>query len=457
MPAAYRTTPEPSSALPGGIPFIVGNEAAERFSFYGMKAILTIFMTQFLLTADGQPDYLDEAVAKSYVHQFVSCVFLFGVVGAVISDAVLGKYRTIIAGSLIYCLGHVAMALAEPIPGLELGSPRIWMYVGLGLIAIGSGGIKPCVSAHVGDQFGRQNQHLLSRVFSWFYLSINLGAFASTLLTPVLLRRYGPQVAFGIPAVLMFLATWLFWLGRHRFIHVPATGWPAVRKALRTHGLRLVRNLGLIYLFVSAFWALFDQTASAWVLQAAHMDRQAFGIEWLPDQIQAVNPILILIYVPLFSYVIYPLVGRFFEPTPLRRMTVGMFVTAGSFAISAWIEMQITAGQTPNIVWQLLAYAVLTAGEVMVSITCLEFSYTQAPKQMKSLIMAFYFLTVFLGNQFTAQVNRYIQNDDGSTKLAGADYYWFFTWVMLGAAAAFVVVAVTYRGQTFIPDDDRQA
>ena len=102
--------------------------------------------------------------------------------------------------------------------------------IGLSLIALGAGGIKGCVSAHVGDQFGRENSGLLEKVYGWFYLSINLGAFASTLLTPWLLENYGPGVAFGVPGLLMFIATLVFWAGRHDFAHIPARGSEFIRE-----------------------------------------------------------------------------------------------------------------------------------------------------------------------------------------------------------------------------------
>ena len=86
--------------------------------------------------------------------------------------------------------------------------------LGLALIALGAGGIKPCVSAHVGDQFGKQNKHLITKVFGWFYFSINFGSTVSMPLTPWLLEHYGPGWAFGVPGILMAIATFVFWLGR---------------------------------------------------------------------------------------------------------------------------------------------------------------------------------------------------------------------------------------------------
>jgi POT family proton-dependent oligopeptide transporter len=440
----YRSAPLASTNMPGGIPYIIGNEAAERFSFYGMRAILVVFMTRYLMDASGHSDVMGEDEAKGWFHLFVSAVYFTPLIGALLSDGLLGKFRTIISLSLFYCLGHFVLAIDDT---------RLGLAIGLGLIALGAGGIKPCVSAHVGDQFGRTNQMLLPKVFGWFYFSINLGAFTSTLATPWLLEHHGSSVAFAVPGVLMLIATITFWAGRHQFVHIPPGGLGFVRQSLSPVGLSTLGRLCIIYLFVAVFWALFDQTASAWVLQAQKMDRMILDYEILPSQIQAANPLLVMLLIPLFSYVIYPAIERLFALTALRKIAIGFFVTAGAFVIASFTQENIDNGLTPHIGWQLLAYLVLTSGEVMVSITCLEFSYTQAPKTMKSFIMAFFMMSISIGNLFTSAVNFFIQNDDGSSKLAGASYYWFFTLLMLCTALLFLIVARFYKEQSHIQDE----
>ncbi len=449
---SYLTAPIESEKMPGGIPYIVGNEAAERFSFYGMKAILFVFMTKFLLNSAGEEDFMTEPEARTYVHYFVSATYFFPIIGGFIADVFWGKYKTILTLSIVYCLGHLALALDDT---------RFGLFWGLTLIAIGSGGIKPCVSAHVGDQFGHKNQFLLPRVFSWFYFSINLGAFLSTLLTPIFLEKYNAHVAFGVPGALMFLATWVFWLGRKKFVHIPARGFKRFSSAFTGESGWSLLRVCIIFLFIAMFWSLFDQTASAWVGQADKMDR-TIDLSWLTfagapssiepsaAQIQAANPALILLLIPLFSYVIYPALNRVFPLTPLRKISIGFFITAGAFSVSAIIESKISAGLTPHINWQLLAYVILTSAEIMVSITGLEFAYTQAPPAAKSIVMSLYLLSVSLGNAFTAAVNDFIQNKDGTSKLEGANYYWFFTGVMFATAVIFVGVAATYRVKTYI-------
>jgi len=437
----YRTAPVAQAGMPAGIPYIVANEAAERFSYYGMRAILVVFMTQYLAGSDGLPAVMGEAEARGWYHLFVSAVYVTPLLGALLSDGVLGKYRTIILLSLVYCAGHFMLAVDDTRLGLALG---------LGLIALGAGGIKPCVSAHLGDQFGRTNQGLLSRAFAWFYFAINLGAFVSSLATPWLLQYYGSSVAFGVPGVLMLLATLVFRAGRHRFVHIPPGGRKFLRQAAGGIGLAALGRLGILYLFVAVFWALFDQTGSSWVLQAREMDRMVAGFELLPAQIQAANPLLVMLLIPLFSYRVYPAIDRYFPLTPLRKIAMGLFVTAAAFAIPTLVQVAIDSGKAPFIGWQLLAYGVLTAGEVMVSITCLEFSYTQAPQAMKSFVMAFFMLSISLGNLFTGAVNFFIQNPDGSSRLAGADYFLFFTALMLATAVLFTLVARFCQGTTFL-------
>ncbi len=440
----YRSAPEATTGMPPGIPYIVANEAAERFSYYGMRTILVVFMTQHLMAADGSRDLMGEAEAKGYYHLFSSAVYFFPLLGALLSDGFFGKYRTIIALSMVYCLGHLALALDDT---------RIGLAAGLTLIAIGSGGIKPCVSAHVGDQFGATNGRLLPKVFGWFYFAINLGAFVSTLLTPWLLVHVGPHVAFGVPGALMLLATVAFWTGRNTFVHVPAGGVGFIREALSGEGLRALARLGVLYAFVAMFWSLFDQTGSAWVLQANHMNLHFMGFEWLPSQVQAVNPILVMGLIPVFTYGVYPLLGRMFAVTALRKIGLGLFVAAASFLISAWIETRIGSGEMPSIGWQFVAYIVLTAAEVMVSITCLEFSYTQSPRKMKSLVMALFLMSVSLGNLFTSGVNFVIAGEQGEPMLQGASYYLFFAGLMFVTAILFAAVASRYREVTYLQEE----
>jgi len=400
-----------AARMPAGIPYIVVNEFAERFCYYGINAILALYLVQSLHFGDAQ--------STTWVSLFKSGSYFFPLLGAVVSDVFWGKFRTVMTFSVAYCIGCIVLALAREPAMIALG---------LFLIAFGTGGIKPCVSTNVGDQFTSRNQHLIEKAFSWFYLSINAGSLISISLCPLLLRDYGPTAAFGMPAAMMFIATIVFWFGRRRFAVVPPAGRAWLRDTFSRTGLATIARLLLIYAFVAFFWALWDQSnGTTWSLQARSdlMDKDlGFGFTLLPAQVQLVNALLILLMVPAFSYVVYPLVGRLCTVTPLRKIGAGLFITAASFLVIAWIESRIQAGHVVSVWWQILAYVILTAGEVLVSITALEYSYKQAPLTMKSFIMALYLLSISAGNLFTAGVNHYMVRPLEATALQTGDTTW---------------------------------
>ena len=434
----YLTKPRKTNSMPKGIPYIISNELAERFSFYGMKCILIIFMTQYLINDNNAIDPMSDTEATKWYHLFTSAVYFTPIFGALLSDVFIGKFKTILLLSIIYCFGHLSLAIDET---------RFGLIIGLSLISIGAGGIKPCVSAHVGDQFGKTNSILLTKVFSWFYLSINMGAFISTLLTPYLLHNYGPWLAFGIPGLLMFIATYIFWLGRDVFIHIPPKGLAFFKKIVSKESMYSISKLSIIYIFIAIFWSLFDQTGSTWVLQAENLNRNWLGINWYSSQIQSINPIMILIFAPLFSYYLYPKVNKITNLTDLKKISMGLFLAVPSFIIIGFVEKWIELGYTPSIGWQVFAYIILTASEVLVSITCLEFSYTQAPNFMKSLIMGFFLLSVSIGNIFTVWINSFMIANNITYSQS---YFNFYAFLMLVTALLFLLVVKFYRPNYYI-------
>ena len=385
----HLSAPLPTTKMPPSVPYILTNEAAERFAFYGMSSILVVFMTQNLLGPGGVLSPMADESARAWFHLFTGAVYFMAIVGALISDLWFGKFRTIIWFALVYCVGFFI---------LTIDHTRLGLTAGLVLIAMGSGIIKPCVSANVGDQFGPSNKHLIQKVYSWFYFSINVGAAISMWFCPILLDKWGPAAGFGVPAVFMVIATLAYWLGRRKMVDIPPAGPKAwVEMFDREQGLNLAK-IGLIFLFVSMFFALYYQSQSAWVLQAEKMELHWLGITWLPAQMQAANSVLVVVLIPAFAYGVYPALNRLWNMTLLRKMGIGLFVTAVSFLVPIWIETQIQQGGRPSIGWQFVAYIFLTAAEVMVSITSLEFAYTQAPNKMKSLIQAINLLSISLGN-----------------------------------------------------------
>lgn len=546
---AYLTKPDPNqNSWPKGVPFIVGNEGCERFSYYGMNAILYVYLVSlYSTTALNEAHTAD--TATSIVHLFKTGVYAFPMIGAILADRLFGKYSTILWLSLVYCVGHLVLSLTEG---------TIWgLYLGLFLIAIGAGGIKPCVSAHVGDQFSRSNWHLIQKIYQVFYFIINFGSFFATLLIPLIKEWFGFRVAFALPGVLMFVATFVFWLGRNKFVHIPAKPsgklgmldslsstllfmsagslfltatqplWlillvsfsflmlglyvfglrqkvapddgflavslfavksaldslvakpmvalrvssgassnersslvkPTIASGLRAHfdaeaieGAAAMMRIMSVFFLVSIFWALFDQHSTSWIRQASMMELNVnipfFGaVAFLPSQIPSLNPVMVMMLIPILAYVVYPTIAKLgFNPTPLRRMTIGMALASLSFVAVAVIQVKIdvlaVSGHKVSVLWQLIPYILITLAEVFVSITGLEFAYTQAPLRMKSTIMGFWLLTTALGNVLVAFTARFAHLDL-------VDFFWFFAGLMGVAALLFGFRAATYQERDY--------
>jgi proton-dependent oligopeptide transporter, POT family len=420
-----ETAPATSNRFPPQIPFIIGQEACERFSFYGMRSILTIFLLDYLLK-NVSPDQAErKALATEHMHWFQVGVYLFPLLGGYLADRFLGKYRVIFWLSLLYCVGQFCLALfVRNLYGF---------YTGLFLIALGSGGIKPCVSAMVGDQFTEDKKHLVKKIFAIFYWSINLGSFFASLCIPKVLEWWGPAVAFGIPGVLMLIATVVYWAGHRHYIMVPPTGrnphsfFSVVLSAQRNRqeraaagdwlssarkehpeevieGVRAVLRISLLLLpTIPFFWMLFDQKASTWVLQAKSMNRDFGWFTFEPSQMQVVNPALVMILIPLVTTVIYPAFQRWgWELTPLRRMPLGLVIGALSYVVAGSYQRLMEGGAQLHIAWQIVPYVMLTVAEILVSTTGLEFAYTQAPREMKSVVQSLWLLSSALANMVVA-------------------------------------------------------
>jgi POT family proton-dependent oligopeptide transporter len=626
--------PPKDAGFPKGIPFIVGNEGAERFSYYGMRAILYTYLAALYVqfVAESALSKADSDAAKSkataVAHLFMAGVYAFPMIGAILADRLLGKFTVIFWVSMIYCAGHAVLAVAGRLAEMgNFGGGEIGMYVGLALIAVGSGGIKPCVSANVGDQFSASTSHLVSKVFQAFYFIINFGSFFSTMITPALYSAYGAEVAFGVPGIFMAIATFIFWLGRDRFVRVPPKPGgvvgaldfasallffspviavivavfvegdhykapdPAGMSSAQFYGAYLSGYLGhlavsswqyfatsgllvfvglalfkmrqarqrddgflavllyslanrrkrkagegffdvaraefgdeaaegppavlrivVVFSMVMFFWALFDQHASTWVQQAKEMDRVVtvpawigryivggtvagalYGGTWLmlwvsnksippivskvffgllgagavaavgldatrgetltvelkASQIQALNPLMVMIIIPALNVLVYkPLERRGKAIKPLRRMAAGMFLAAGAFAVAALLQARMeaaaAAGLKVHVLWQVAQYLVMTTSEVLISVTGLEFAYTQAPRRMKSTIMGFWLLGVTFGNvlvAFLAPMQKI---------LTLSQFFWVFTGLMVGAAVVFTILASFYKGKTYL-------
>ncbi|XP_048809812.1 solute carrier family 15 member 2 isoform X4 [Lagopus muta] len=400
------------SNYPLSIAFIVVNEFCERFSYYGMRAVLTLYFISFF--------HWDENLSTAVYHAFSALCYFTPVIGAIMADSWLGKYKTIIYLSIVYVVGHLIKSVGA-IPSLGNQAVHVVLsMVGLFLIALGTGGIKPCVSAFGGDQFEEEHTSERSKFFSVFYLSINAGSLISTFVTPVLrgdVKCFGEDcyaLAFGVPAALMVLALVVFIAGSGLYRKTPPQGNVllevckcigfAIKNRLknrsrqiprRDHWLdwaseqyskqliaevKMVTRVLFLFLPLPMFWALFDQQGSRWTLQATKMNAD-FGIYVLqPDQMQFLNPLLILVFIPIFDLGLYPLINMCkFNFTPIRKMATGMILAGMAFGLAAIVEVKINETDMPQLVPKESLIQVLNLAKNPVQVTIQDQNLFQQP------------------------------------------------------------------------------
>lgn len=481
-PWQSRAGPPPAPASPAAaklrwppqIKYIIGNEACERFSYYGIRSILALYISTVLFKHLPPGEAKDRAT--EIIHLFIFANYFTPLLGAWLSDKLWGRYFTIFYVSLIYCLGNLTLAI---------GVGTTWgLYIGLGLVALGSGGIKPCVSAFCGDQFRAEQSALLQKAYGLFYWSINFGSFFSFLVIPWLKDEWGYRIAFGVPGILMMIATLIFWLGRKYYTRVPpsretksagyfkvtahalsclgrrAPGqsmWDVARRRFSEREVDAARSVGpilAVFAPITIFWALFDQTSSTWVMQGSKMVAFSItkGFAIGAEQMQSMNPAFVMILVPLTLW-LYPRIEKLFgiRVSPLRRMGTGMFLASLSYVVVGLLQTRVDAGVQMSVLYQTLPYFMLTTAEVLISTTGLEFAFTQAAAEMKSTIMSFWLLTVAVGNLYVPIITKLqgylISAPAGEAGSAAVNATTFYLYAGLTAAVAvlFMLVAVWYK------------
>lgn len=438
----YRE-PGPSHSAPGHPPallFMFWGEFAERASYYGMRTILFLYLT----TQFG----LSDAVAGSTYSWFKAACYFLPLLGGFLADRIFGKYWTIVGFSVPYVIGQILIGFAD----------QYTIFLALGLLAMGSGVIKPNISALLGQTYDQKrpgNDRLRANAFMWFYFSVNLGATISMALLPWVRDKWGYQAAFLIPAGLMALALAIFAIGKQHYAKETVGPAPPMTPEERALRWKTLKGLFGIFFLMIFFWVPYEHNDNLWIAFARDslnltLPSWLGGITLSPDHFQWVNGALILILVPA-SLWFWPLVdptGKRFPHT--TKILMGLVFTASGPAMLALAGRLAGDGDKPTVLWLVLAYLLLTVGEVLVYGTMLDLSYAYAPKSMKGFVTACFLVTNALGNMINTQFIPFYEKPhtvfkDTSFEMtfAGippANYFALDAGIALAAAFAFYFV-----------------
>jgi POT family proton-dependent oligopeptide transporter len=462
-----------STRHPAALYFFWGGEFAERASYYGMRVILFLYLSQAFVS--GGLGYPDTQATQIQAYFKMAC-YLLPLLGGFLADRFFGKYWTIVGFSIPYVLGHFILGIQD----------RTAMVIALALLAGGSGVIKPNISTLMGMTYDQQRPgHVLLRTaaFQWFYFAVNVGAFISQFALPFLRDKWGFATAFQFPAWLMVGALIIFALGK-KFYAVETVGrspapvgqrgnrWNRFKAVLRL--FFTLRTLFVFFFLVILFWIPYEQNDGLWLaFSRDYVNRHVPFVhrELSPDQLQFINPLFVIILIPVFNglfRIIDPHVRIF---TPFLKILLGFLLTAASSGILALagaqvreyreqvrpiVERKLEALQPlkeieereaalrkengdlteqekvdfekekepfkevaarfddeiaafshlkVSIWWMVIAYIVLTVGEVLLYGTALELAYTMAPENMKGFITACFLVTNALANYFNTWFN----------------------------------------------------
>ncbi|KAJ2008530.1 peptide transporter ptr2 [Coemansia thaxteri] len=459
-----------ADSIPTAAYFVVVTEFCERFTYYGISGVFQNYIQNGYKVPNSRPGAIDggQQMATGLGNFFQFWCYVTPILGAIVADQWLGKFKTILLFSLIYMVGDLVLTLTSLPGSIRHGGALPGLIIAMITIGLGTGGIKSNVSPMVAEQYGRYRPFVrklksgkevlvdrdltVQSIFNWFYWAINVGGL-SAIATTELEANVDFWPAYLLPTLMFVLCIAVFWLGRKRYIVNKPTG-SIVIKAYRTirAGLRNYRaakrenrlvagvdgkkvswidyakpslagsavamdwddtfvdelRVGIrsckIFIFYPIFWLCYGQISNNLISQSGQMNTGP-----VPNDImQNIDPLTLIILIPIFDLFIYPAFRRCgLELRPVTRITIGFLVAALSMAYSAIIQHLVYTtgpyfehpGEGDNgfnnisAGLQVPAYILVALSEIFASVTGLEYAYKQAPESMKSIVMSLFLFT----------------------------------------------------------------
>jgi POT family proton-dependent oligopeptide transporter len=400
-PASRTDTRDRPSDLfghPRALTFLFATEMWERFSYYGMRALLVLYMVKYLLVPERAAQALGligfrhalefvfgplapQPFASQIYGFYTGLVYLTPIFGGLLADRVLGARRTVILGVALMAIGHFMMAF-EPL-----------FLFALGVLILGNGAFKPNISTQVGALYPPGDRRR-DRAFSIFYVGINLGAFLAPLVCGTLGEELGWHYGFAAAGVGMTAGLVIYLAARPTLppdaFHKRTTAEPLSRSAYQA-----IAALLLLFVPASLFWGIYEQQGNTIVLWASeNTDRHVFGWDIPVTWFQALNPFMIFAFTP-FIVALWRRQGAR-EPSTVAKMAIGCFLAALAYLILV-AAAHLSASAQASWLWLFAYFFVLTVGELYLSPTSLSLVTKIAPASLLAMMMGVWLATSFAG------------------------------------------------------------
>ncbi len=403
--AQGRTVP----GHPAGLYVLFFTEMWERFSYYGMRSLLVLYMVDHLfvhpavvqgvlgfgLVKGGLEAIFGPLAPQPLSSQiyglYTAFVYLTPFFGGMLADRVIGQRRAVILGAVLMAVGHFLMAVES------------LFFVALLFLILGNGAFKPNISTQVGSLYPPGDPRR-DRAFTIFYMGINLGAFFSPLVCGTLGQRLGWHYGFGAAGVGMVAGLCLYLFGQRALapdLVMRTAGRPREKKPLTKEEWRRVSALVLLCALNIIFWGIYEQQGNTLQLWADRNTNWNFlGPEIPSTWFQAFNPFLIFLLAPLLNIFWSRQFRRGSEPSSIRKMALGYFLAGASYLVMILAVHITRPDERGSVVWLFGTVFILTIGELYLSPVGLSFVTKVAPARIVSMMMGVWFLSSFFGNYF---------------------------------------------------------
>ncbi|PYO87563.1 MAG: MFS transporter [Gemmatimonadetes bacterium] len=389
---------------PRGLATLFFTEMWERFSYYGMRGFLILYMTKALAFTDTQ--------ASNAYTTYVSSVWLTPILGGLIADAWLGQYRSVLLGGIIIALGHFTLAFH--------GLP--FLYAGLGLIVIGTGLLKPNISTLVGGLYEPGDERR-DAGFSVFYMGINLGAFLGPIIAGRIAEGVDWHLGFACAGFGMLLGLTQYVLGRRhlqpaveriaaqkaarRAADATAAGGQGGRSPLTVDDWRRISAVFVLFIFASLFWGAYEQAGSTLTLFAdRYVHLELLGLRLYASWFVSVQAAFVILLSPLFAWLWVRLGPR--QPSSPAKFAIALIFVGLAFLLLIPAGSLAQQGIKVSPLWLIAAYFIQELGELCLSPVGLSLVTKVAPVKLVSVVMGIFFLSNFLGNLLAGWSARFV-------------------------------------------------